>query len=178
MQSSASVNLVKTQENTYDNIVHWALTIGRVLIIITELVAFSAFIYRFSLDRTIVDLHSKIKQEKTVLDNLKTQEETYRNIQERIALIQQVTVQGNTKVETLNDIIALTPQGITFNSLNLQPEQLDIDSNIESVSSLNTFIKSLKSYSKISSVSITNITNKADGAGINVFITAKFKGSQ
>lgn len=178
MQSSASVNLVKTKENTYDNIVHWALTIGRVLIIVTELVAFSAFIYRFSLDRTIVDLHSKIKQEKTVLDNLKTQEETYRNLQERIALIQKITVEGNAKVETLKDIIALTPQGITFNSFSLQPGQLDIDSNIESVSSLNTFIKSLKSYSKISSVSITNITNKADGSGINVFITVIFKGSQ
>lgn len=178
MQSSASVNLVKTQNNTYDNIVHWALSIGRVLIIITELVAFSAFVYRFSLDRTIVDLHTKIKQEKLILENLKSQEQTYRNLQERLSLVKKITVEGNAKVDTLNDIITLTPQGITFNSFDLEPNQLDIDSNMESVSSLNTFIKSLKSYSKISSVSITNISNKADGSGINVLITAKFKGSQ
>lgn len=178
MESSASVNLIKTQANGYDNVVHWALSVGRFLIIITELIAFSAFVYRFSLDRTIIDFHSKIKQEKIILDNLKEKETTYRNIQERISLVKQITIKGNAKVDTLNDILALTPQGITFNSFDLREGDLNIDSNVESVTSLNSFIKSLKSYSKISSVSITSITNKADGSGINVFISVKLKGSQ
>lgn len=178
MQSSASVNLVKTQVGTYNNLVHWTLSVGRILIIITELIAFSAFIYRFTLDRTIIDLHSKIKQEKIILDNLKEKEATYRSIQERISLVKQVTIKGNVKVDTLNDILSLTPQGITFNSFDFRDAELNIDSNIESVSSLTTFTKSLKSYSKISSVNISSITNKAAGLGINVFLTIKFKGEQ
>lgn len=178
MQSSASVNLVKTQANTYGNIVHWALTVGKVLIIVTEIIAFSAFIYRFTLDRTIIDLHTKIKQEKIILDSLKEKEATYRNVQERISLVKQITIKGNAKVDMLNDILSLTPQGITFNSFDFRETELNIDSNVESVSSLTTFTKSLKSYSKISSVNISNITTKADGSGINVFLMVKFKGAQ
>lgn len=178
MQSSASVNLVKTQTNKYDDIVRWALSVGRLLIIITELVAFSAFIYRFSLDRTIIDLHSKIKQERIILDSLKDKELLYRNTQERISLVKQISIKGNAKLDVFNDILALTPQGVTFNSFDFQENELNIDSNIESSSSLNSFTKSLKNYSKISSVSITNITNKADGNGINVFIKIIFKGGQ
>lgn len=178
MQSSASVNLVKNQSNTYDSLVHWALTVGKVLIIITEIIAFSAFIYRFTLDRTIIDLHSKIKQEKTILDNLKGNEEKYRNIQERISLVKQVTIKGNTKIDTFNDILSLTPQGVTFNSFDFRETEINIDSNVESISSLTIFIKSLKSYSKISSVTITSISNKADGNGINVFLKVIFKGVQ
>lgn len=178
MLSSASVNLIKTQTNTYDSLVHWALSVGRVLIIVTEVIAFSAFIYRFTLDRTIIDLHTKINQEKIILDSLKEKEATYRNIQERISLVKQITIKGNAKVDMLNDILSLTPQGITFNSFDFRETELNIDSNVQSVSSLATFTKSLKSYSKISSVSISSITNKTDGSGINVFLTVTFKGAQ
>ncbi len=175
MQSSASVNLIKIKTNAYDDVLRWALSIGRLLIIITEIIAFSTFIYRFSLDRTIIDLHSKIKQEKAIIESLKDKEAIYRNVQERVTLTKQISDKGNEKVQTLNDIIALTPTGITFNNFDLGQDQLSLDCNVESVSSLTTFVKSLKSYSKVSSVTIGSITNKAEGSGINVILTVKFK---
>ena len=175
MQSSASVNLIKVQTNAYDNILHWALSIGRLLIIITEIIAFSAFVYRFTLDRTLIDLHSKIKQEAVILDSLKDKETLYRNIQERILLVKDITIKGDEKIQTINDIISLTPQGITFNSFDLREDGLSIDSNIQSVTSLTTFIRSLRSYPKVASVNISSIKNNVEGSGINVLMSVKFK---
>ena len=80
MQSSASINLLKGRVNLLDEIVKWSLTIGRLLIITVELVAFTAFIVRFSLDRTLIDLHDKIRQEQAIVASLKDTEAKYRNL--------------------------------------------------------------------------------------------------
>ena len=68
-----------------NQIVNWALTIGRVLIIIVEIIALSAFIYRFILDNELRDINSKIKQEQEILSTQAQKEATYRNLQDRLS---------------------------------------------------------------------------------------------
>ena len=49
--SPASINLVKKNEkSSVDKFINWTLSIGRLIVIITEIIAISAFLYRFSLD--------------------------------------------------------------------------------------------------------------------------------
>lgn len=175
MQSSASVNLVKRKANLLDEIIKWALNVGRLLIIITEIAAFSAFIYRFSLDRTLIDLHSKIKQEQAIVESLKEKEEVYRNLQERILSASIYNSTGDRRVKILEDIIELTPPEISFNTFLIENEDIKIDLNISSVSSLNTFIETLRSYPQISSVTIDSVSNKNENNKVNVILSAKLK---
>ena len=57
-----TINLLPNQgENLTTKFFNWALSIGRLLIILTEMVALATFLYRFGLDAQIVDLHDKIK---------------------------------------------------------------------------------------------------------------------
>ena len=140
MQRSASINLIKSKANILDEILKWALSIGRLLIILTELVAFSTFIYRFTLDRTIIDLHEKIKQEQAIVASLKDREEIYRNLQGRIADISQVTQTGQKNVKIFDDIAKLTPTEINFNSFTIENNKIEIDADVSSISSLTNFL--------------------------------------
>src|SRR3990167_2539674 len=136
MESTASINLIKRNEDTLDQVLRWSLSIGRLLVIVTEIVAFSTFIYRFSLDRTIIDLHSEIKKKQAVVDSFKNKEDIYRNLQERILITKDVNTNGSKNLQILNDIVGLTPGGITFNSFNIDNSQINISSNVISTSSL------------------------------------------
>lgn len=175
MHSSASVNLIKRKINLLDEFLKWALSVGRLLVIITEIAAFSAFIYRFSLDRTLIDLHSKIKQEQAIVESLKDREKIYRNLQERILSASTYNTTGNKNVKILNDIVSITPSEITFNTLLIEEDGVKIDLNINSITSLNTFVESLKEHPQISFVSIDRVSNKSEKNSVNILLTVKLK---
>lgn len=175
MQSSASINLVKKKVNVIDEILKWALSVGRLLVILTEIVAFSAFIYRFSLDRTIIDLHAKIKEEQAIISSISDREKQYRNLQERISDASKLGELGNRNVVFLNEIVKFTPGEISFNSFTLDSEKIAINASITSVSAMSAFINSLREHPRVSSVSIDSISNKSLDSSVNVIITARLR---
>ena len=177
MQSSASINLIKSKSNIIDDILRWALSVGRLLIILTEIVAFSTFIYRFTLDRTLIDLHDKIEQEQAIVASLKDREVTYRNLQGRLNDAAEISTNGNKNVKILNDLIEATPSEITFNSFEIGENKVSIDSNIQSISSLTNFLAIIRDYPETSSVTIDRIDNQSLTNSVNVLITIKLKGA-
>lgn len=175
MQSIASINLIKSKVNILDEILKWALGIGRLLVIVTELIAFSTFIYRFTLDRTLIDLHEKINQEQAIVASLKEREAVYRNLQGRIMDASRITKSGSRNIKILNDVAKLTPSEIAFNSFAIENNQIAIDSNVQSIASLTNFLVLLRDYSESSSVSVDRIDNQSLTNSINVLITVKLK---
>ncbi len=72
------INLLPNKgDSLLDQFLSWALNIGRLLVIITETLALSVFLFRFSLDVQIIDLHDKIKAASRVVENFKESEETF-----------------------------------------------------------------------------------------------------
>lgn len=177
MQKKApAINLLRAQRsNFFDRFFTWALTVGRVLVIIVELVAFSAFVYRFSLDRQLIDLHSKIKQEQAVVAFLKDGEEKYRNLQDRLDIANNFSTIGAKKAKVLSDMIQFAPSGIIFNNITIFEDRARIIANVDSVSSLSNFVESLKSYSITDSVSIDKIENRPSSSQITISMTVTFK---
>lgn len=171
-----SVNLLKKEgKSFFDKFIQWALTVGRILVMLTEIVALSAFLYRFSLDRKLIDLHDQIKLKDAYVKVLKSNEDKYRNLQERLAI---ATKLSKTSVDTTNlitDLIAFTPSDIIFNSLKISEDSVSIDANVQSVTSLTDFINKLKEYKAIRTVSLDRIENKTSTATIVVDITAVLK---
>lgn len=173
--TSSSINLIKNKQiPLFDKFMNWALTVGRLIIILTEIVAVLAFIYRFSLDERLIDLHSGIKQKQALISLLKQDEDRYRNLQDRIALASDLS-EKNTKTNTIVlDIIDLIPQGTKINSLTFNKDRITINANTNSVSSLTDFINILKNYPDIKSVSIDSIENKPS-IGLSVTVTTMLK---
>lgn len=177
-KNSGSIDLLQKQNvKGLDRFVNWALTIGRVLVILTESIALIAFLYRFGLDQQNIDLSAKIKQEQAIVTALQNSENTYRNLQDRLSLASQLIANNEKRKKIYDDIISLTPQGLVFKTLSLYPDRLQVDANTNSVESLSFFINSLRNYPAISSVSINKIENKTADASISVSITALLKPS-
>ncbi len=168
-----SINLLGEERiDFFDKFINWALTIGRLVVIIIELIALSAFLYRFSLDRQLIDLHSKIKQEQTIVQYFKNREDTYRDLQDRLKLTSDFSTLGGKKLNILKEIISFAPQGMTFNNFLISENRLTIEANLQLVSSLGVFISSLRNSKNIKSVSIDKIENKLSSTTITVSITA------
>ncbi|MCL4353807.1 hypothetical protein M1615_05110 [Patescibacteria group bacterium] len=175
-KSLPSVNLVRRQENSFfDNLLNWILTFGRFLIIATELIALGAFLYRFSLDRKLVNLNDQIKQKEAVVNLLRGSELTYRNLQDRLSLASRLNESAAAKKKILTDVIAFAPSGFSFDTIIESGDSIMITAQVTSSSSLADFIDKLKNYQYIDSVSLNSIANKTSQSSIAVGISAVLK---
>jgi hypothetical protein len=171
----SSINLARDKQvPLFDKFMNWTLTIGRLIVILTEIIAIVAFVYRFSLDEKLVELHSSIRQKQNIISILKNDENKYRNLQERIALAATFSTKGIKTNRAITDIISLIPNQVMINNLILNKDQINIDADVISVSSLANLIDPLKNYPGIKSISVDNIENKPS-AGLSVDITAMLK---
>ncbi|OGH21351.1 MAG: hypothetical protein A2958_00940 [Candidatus Levybacteria bacterium RIFCSPLOWO2_01_FULL_38_13] len=171
-----SLNLLKDREEKFfDRFISWALTIGRLVVILTEIIALSAFIYRFTLDRQLIDLHSQIKQKGIIVSFLKNKEDTYRDLQGRLSITSAFSDSANRKVKILEDIIGFAPSGMSFNRVDILENRISVDANFQFISSLKSFVDSLKTYQNVESISINKIDNRLSSAVITVNITADLK---
>ena len=173
---SPSVNLLSgSKKSSFDKFIDWALTFGRLLVILTEAIALGAFLYRFFLDRELVDLHDKINQKQAIVNLSKANEEKFRNFQERLKTASQLEDDGGKTTKIFQDIYSLAPADFSINSLALSKERMTIDANVQSITSLARFVKSLSAYPVVSSISIDKIENKTSNATIAIGITATMK---
>ena len=175
-KKSASINLIKTDKrDTINQIVNWALTIGRILVIFVEIIALSALLYRFVLDNQLRDVHTKIKQEQAILESQKANEQTYKNLQDRLGIISSVSDKGAENVRIFKKIIGFAPLGMTFSNISFTENALRVQANMNSIYPLSYFINSLKEYKDVESVSIDRIENKTSNAIIIVSISIVLK---
>src|SRR5689334_17423335 len=113
-----SINLAKNRGETFtDRLIQFALTIGRGLVVLTEAIALGAFLFRFGLDRQIIDLHDRISQEQAVIKLLKKNEDTYRNLQDRIALAKSIATQARATSKTITDIFSFIPADMQIKAI-------------------------------------------------------------
>lgn len=176
MAKSQSINLFKGRGKSFaEKFINWALTAGRVVVILTEGIALSAFLYRFSLDRQLIDLHESIKQKETIVKLLKEDEDIYRNFQERIQTAGQLDEKSQEAEKKFTDILSFIPPDIFIERITLSSKNLRVDASFRNVSTLSQFVEALREYPEISSVSLDKITNKTSAATLLVGISATFR---
>jgi len=176
---STSINLLPNHgDNLLNQVIDWALTIGRLLIILTETIALGTFIYRFSLDMRIVDLHDKIKNESFIVKNFQGSEETYRNLQNRLAIAKKYDTPKAQMQIVFKDIAEMGKGRVTFHNFQVTTDEVLIDAQAPSSSTLSLFVNDLKKYPQISSININKVENKTSSALISISITANLKTAQ
>lgn len=177
-RKSASINLrQKKKVDVIEKFLGWALSVGRLLIIITECVALFAFLSRFSLDSQIIDLHDEIKKKETIVSLYQKNEDMFRNIQDRLKLASQFGNNASSTVNTLVGILKLAPtnRSITFGSISFSANTLKMEVNAQSEQALKNFIDTLLAYPNVQDVSLNNIENRTSNATLFANITVEFK---
>ncbi|MDP3988203.1 MAG: PilN domain-containing protein [Candidatus Levybacteria bacterium] len=174
--SSVSINLVRGKNQSFiDKFIKWALSIGRVVVILTEAIALATFLYRFSLDIQISDLHDTINQKQAMLKYLKTSEDKYRNLQSRLVISQKLSNDGSRTTKIFKDVVRLAPEDLLVENLVLSGDYVKIEVKARSIISLASFVKALREYPDIDSVSLDKIENRTSTSIIAVGITAMLK---
>lgn len=175
-KKSASINLIKDQKNDLlERVVNWSLGVGRVLVIITELIALGAFLWRFGLDQQLVDLHTQIRQKQAIVSAFKKNEDQYRNLQDRLSIASNFLTIGEARVKIYKDVLSLATIGIKFNKTSLSNNTITLQANVDSISTLSNFIDTLKENPAIESVSIDKIESKISSAVISAGVSIALK---
>ncbi len=175
-EKKKSINLIPHKgEGFFDQFFDWALTIGRLLIILTETLALGTFLYRFSLDMKITDLHDLIKNQSAIVSQFKSTEDTARNLQARLALAKKYDQAGGITPGVFADIIEAGRGIVTFRNLLVSEKGVKIEVQASNSNALSTFVQKLKNYPSLNSVNIGAIENKTSSALIYMNITAQVK---
>ena len=172
MQKRQSINLFKGRnKNIVDRFIKWALSFGRVIIILTEIIALSAFLFRFSLDRQLIDLQDKIKQQQKILEVFKSSEKKYRNLQDRLSVANLLINSTQKTDESLTTLLNLIPQDLTVTNLSINQKRVAINGITRSVASLGGFIRKLKTIPLVKNTYLERIENRISNATISFNLT-------
>ncbi|CAN5165930.1 hypothetical protein BH11PAT1_BH11PAT1_6400 [soil metagenome] len=167
-----SINLLKTDEKSvFEQILAWILTIGRVLVIVTEGIALLAFVYRFGLDRKLVDLKDDIKPLQIYITQKHAREETFRDIQDRLRIIKKYNVAASETNLLFAKVIENAKGKLVFNAISQDTKTITIDALTRSTSNMSAFINQLKTIPQVKTISIDKVENKPASAQIGFVIT-------
>lgn len=171
-----TINLLKRHDiSLFDSIFNWALSVGRLLIIITQFIALGAFLFRFVLDRQIIDLNDVIQDKQTVVKFLEKDEKTYRSLQKRLEVIGKYQDDASEQVEMLTGMVDLARGKMELTSFSFTSTSVTIEGVTSSGSMLQQFISQLRTYPGIAAVSIDTIENLSEENRIRASISLSFK---
>lgn len=137
----------------------WALSVGRYIVIFTELVVILSFLSRFTLDRQVTDLNNAILQKKSIIESYGDLEQNFRTVQRRIDVYGQV--KNRRPVGDVFDVLTeLTPSDIQLEDLTLNSEGVQIAGRTLSSQSLTRFLTNIQTSPYFTNVTVENISNK------------------
>lgn len=157
---SKTINLLPQEEFTQSSVgiaLSWALSVGRVIVIFTELIVIGAFLSRFFLDARITDLSDEIEAKQARIQASLEFEKNFKVIQQKLKIFSQVA-SSTSPVPNLDTIATLVPSDVLLNSFSFSEGDVDLQGNSLSESSLSSFVYSLKASGKFSDVTITQVT--------------------
>ncbi|MEK7154950.1 MAG: PilN domain-containing protein [Patescibacteria group bacterium] len=114
------VNLLPQTEldaSVWGKILKWALSTGRYIVILTELVVIAAFLSRFKLDKDYSDLGDRITGKKSILTALQNTETKFRTTQNQLAAAKRVIDTSLPAGELLDTVTSQVPPGVTLTSI-------------------------------------------------------------
>lgn len=143
-------------ETPVGKMLRWALSVGRYIVIFTELVVIMSFATRFSLDRQVTDLNDSINQKQIIIESFGDFEAEIREIQRKIDQYQQIEQTDNI-ADVFPKLTAVTPLDVTLDTLELTSTELTMTGQTLSNNSLNLLINNLELSPDFSEVSVNTI---------------------
>lgn len=169
MPQKTSINLLTQPDfrlTPWGKISLWSLSVGRWIVIITELIVISAFVYRFKLDQDISALQQDVEQKRGIITYFAPLEKQFRETQKRLSVLgdvlgahQDMDPLVSAISRSLPEELALT--GLSVNSLG-QLRVLGISKTEESISNM---INNLRQDGLFSDVRLDRVELDGNQAG-------------
>ncbi len=158
------INLLAPSEfemSFWGKFLRWAVTTGRYVIIVTELIVIVAFLSRFKLDTQVAGLKDDIQGKKNVLDAQATVETQFVQVQKKLAAA------GTLLNSTLNagDEIAAVdrtvPPGLRFTDFSISKDRDTIGADVVDSGSLGLMLGQMSRSGRWKTVEVTGLAADA-----------------
>lgn len=152
---------------TTGHILHWLLTAGRTIVILTELVVIIAFLSRFWLDRMLTDLSEKNNIKRVQVEASKSFESDFRSVQERLDIIKSIQLSNSSPSQIIKTVSSFLPTEVTLTDLVVTKEQQVVIRGISSSESgVAGLIATLQGSKKFKNVVLNDVNLDTKGSQI------------
>lgn len=174
------INLVPKDpffETAIGRTLQWALSVGRYIVMFTELLVVLSFLTRFYLDRQITDLNGSIFQAQTTVAAYGNFEQDFRALQQKIDQYKQIEQKENI-VEIFPALSEVIPDGVELQELAIYPDKVSLTGVVHSQRSLNLLINNLQISPNFANVVVNTIESQgSDASGFVFKLSADTKAS-
>lgn len=161
-----SINLLPQDpfyETPVGRIMAWASTVGRYLVIFTELVVIISFASRFKLDRDITDLNTDIQQKSQIVESYGNLEQNVRLVQKKIDfLVQQRN--SYSSIDILDMINSSLPRDVALSLVQVYTQEVQVTGTALSPEALAVLVRALQAQPIVSALFMDQIKSSTQGA--------------
>ncbi len=157
-------------------LITWVTSIGRIVIIFTELIAFSVFVGRIKLDRELTDLTDALENQLLVVENANAFAKDFQDLQQRIATIKKLRQEQVPASPTVFLLASLLPKDVELTGLTLARDESYLLAKTDSATAFAKTILNLKSSPKIEEIALTSGRFSAKDSTYNFSLAIKFRG--
>jgi len=177
-----SINLLPRdafESSTLGIILEWSLVFGKWAVILTQLVVIGAFLYRFTLDRSLTDLRKSIAKNVAIVKSYDQVERDFTLAQKQVNQAKLALGSQSTMLKTLEKIQTITPKEVWYDRLNFTPEGIALTAYAASLPGFGRFLNSVQTDSQFNGVRIGRIeSSSAKGAQMQFDISITLAGAQ
>lgn len=145
------------ERGTGGKLLKWALTVGRHIVILTELIVILAFLSRFKFDRDLTDISEEVKQKQAIAANSAKFEQEFRLLQNRLVNIEQLRKNQPATDLTIDTVASLLPFDVYLSDLTVANNQITLNAIALSEAGIAMFVKNLKTSGKFSKPVVSQI---------------------
>lgn len=147
--------------STLGRIVTWALGVGRIIVVVTELIVILAFLSRFWLDRQLTDLNEKIEGQVALLKTYNDFEQSFVETQTRVASFEKLTKSSPEMEKDAKKILEVIPTSIALSQITVDKSAVQISGFATFEAAVESLLGILQSL-KLGEVELTSLTVSPD----------------
>jgi len=164
------------EKTAFGKLLKWTLTVGRYIVIVTELIVILAFLSRFKLDRDLTDLYEEIKRKQAIIEATSDFEEEFRFLQKRLATIEELEKKQLATEGIVEELSFLIPLDVSLTELAIKEKEVSLTATALSEQGLASFLNNLKASTKFERVVLSDVSlGTKKGVGIQFSLKSKFK---
>lgn len=177
MVKNLSINLIskeKFERTKIGQVVIWATTVGRYLVIATELIVIAAFLSRFYLDRVLTDLNEELQQKQAVIESFADLEDRVETAQQQIDIVKKMLAGQMNINQQLAKIGQSTPKNVAFETLNFDQEKAQIVGTALSKQAAANFLSALKTNPSFSNLNVSKLSSSPTQTDVEFSLSINF----
>lgn len=150
--------------DAWDNIYQWVNRVGRVILIVVEIIVVISFVARVVIDTQTKELKQVEEATQQSLNASRVNELRFLDYQSRFGAYREVWNQGSSYKEVIADIIELTPRSIQNVAISIKENIITFKGKAP-IAQVNTLETALKSSELFSRVTVPEISTEAQASG-------------